>query len=249
MQAGAVSLIDCKSCGAKNNSEMSFCIQCGKVLSSSFEALRQARGVKKRECPSCLRSDELNNRYCVFCGAEIEVFVGRSTNQAALAKFSDDVHSLVETLPNPTKSYAALPAMQPQVVIAESKISGPQLDYFLLIGLVSGIAVPLVIGANTLAQFVLGTQLPGNGFLLFAEKPNTQVTLESMDRTNYTLGQTSKRGVFYIKDLSGAYRLRLNLPGHRTMLQKLDIAKGRLNCLGFDKPVSLPLSQGADGPQ
>ena len=107
----------------------------------------------------------------------------------------------------------------------------------------------LIIGANTLAQFVLSAQLPGNGFLLFAEKPSTQVTLESMDRTNYTLGQTSKRGVFYIKDLSGPYRLRLNLPGYRTMLQKLDIAKGRLNCLGFDKPVSLPLSQGADGPQ
>lgn len=247
MQAGAVNLIDCKSCGVKNTSAMSFCIQCGKVLSSSVEALRQARDVKKRTCPSCQRYDELNNRKWALCGSELKVFVGRNTNPVALAKFSDELHSLTEPPPSPTQSFTSLPAMEP-VLAPEIRKSGPRVDFFLLMGLCAGIALPFLIGTATLAQVAFSTQLPGSGLVIFTDKPNAEVVLESVDRKSYILGQTSPHGVFYAGDLPGAtYRLRLSLPGCRTLMQKLELVKDRLNTLGFDKPLVLPRSSQAAG--
>ena len=247
MQAGAVTQVDCKSCGTKNSSDMSFCIQCGKVLSSSVEALRQARGVKKRSCRSCGRSDELNNRYCVFCGAEIEIYQGRHTNAEALAKFSDELHSMEPAPapgPAPTSSFTSLPALEPVQSAPVPARAG--VDLFLIFGIVAGLALPFVIGGASLAQLALALQVPAEGLILYTEKPNARVLLESLDRTCYILGQTSRHGVFYAKDLpADGYRLRLSLPESRTLMQKIDLVKGKLNCLGFEKPIRLPRLPGA----
>ena len=84
--------IACGSCGNANAPDMSFCVACGKVLSARMAALRKARGVKKRECTSCRKSDELNNRYCIFCGAEIQKRqLGSSNNSEALEKFTMEI--------------------------------------------------------------------------------------------------------------------------------------------------------------
>jgi DNA-directed RNA polymerase subunit M/transcription elongation factor TFIIS len=70
---------------------MAFCLNCGKVLSSSVQAQRDIQGVKKRQCKSCGRADELNNRYCIFCGADIKTFVAKAANPEALARFTSEL--------------------------------------------------------------------------------------------------------------------------------------------------------------
>jgi len=253
MQAGAATSVDCKSCGAVNSSDMSFCAQCGKVLSSSVEALRQARGVKKRSCNSCGRSDELNNRYCVFCGSDIEIFQTRKTSAEALAKFNDDLNSLSApsssssqsspiNISSSRQSQVALPALP----VPAKATTRP--DLFIILGLVSGLAMPFLLGSTLLSHVYLASQIPSQGLLVFSDKPNAGVLLESLDRKEYVAGQTSNRGVFYSTNLSlPAYRLRLSAPGCRTLLQKIEMAKDRLNCLGLDKPISLPLLPGIPG--
>ncbi|MBX9941779.1 MAG: hypothetical protein K2Y32_21110 [Candidatus Obscuribacterales bacterium] len=229
---------------------MSFCAQCGKVLSSSVEALRQARGVKKRSCSSCGRSDELNNRYCVFCGSDIEIFQTRKTSAEALAKFNDDLNSL-STPSSPSSLASAVSPRQSQVALPALPVPAkatPRPDLFIILGLVSGLAMPFLLGSTLLSHVYLTSQIPSQGLLIFSDKANAGVLLESIDRKEYVAGQTSKRGVFYSTNLSlPAYRLRLSAPGCRTLLQKIELAKDRLNCLGLDKPISLPLLPGIPG--
>lgn len=225
---------------------MSFCSNCGKVLSSLVEAQRQARGVKKRSCHSCGRSDELNKRYCIFCGSEIDIFVGKATNPAALAQFSSELNSLAEppTL-RPTESYAALPAMMPVDPVAELKkgSTGPSLEYFLIFGVATGLILPLIIGANTLRALLLTTQIAPSGLIMFTEKPDVNVEVESDDRTSYLIGQTSKKGVLNVKDLNGGiYQLRFNLPGTRTIIQRVKVTPGQCTVVAFENRVKLPKS-------
>ncbi|MFA6559826.1 MAG: hypothetical protein WCT03_25590, partial [Candidatus Obscuribacterales bacterium] len=61
------------------------------MLSSSVQAQRDIQGIKKRQCKSCGRADELNNRYCIFCGADIKTFVAKAANPEALARFTSEL--------------------------------------------------------------------------------------------------------------------------------------------------------------
>lgn len=249
MQTKPSSMVDCRSCGAANSSQMAFCTQCGKTLSSNLDAQRQVQGIKKRPCESCGKADELNNRYCVFCGAEIDLFKKNATSSDALAKFSRELADFSTSQKLATATYSSMPPAEPKVDTVQPKLQakvGPARDFSLLLGAAAGIALPFLIGQTSLNEtlFPIISQAPSDGLMLMTEKPFVSVVVEDGERASYTLGQSSKKGFLAVPSLSGDYNLKLALPGYKTVLAPLKLPKGKLTVIGFDKRVSLPRATG-----
>lgn len=248
MQGQATKSIDCQSCGVKNSSDMSFCLQCGKVLHSSLEAQRELKGIKKHKCKSCGKADELNNRYCIFCGAEIKAIAGRNTNPEALAKFSQELAKVAyEPVIVPVSSGGgSLERTQTIKMTAadrNTRKGSKALPVFLALGLICGLGLAGFAGAENLAQayLLLDGDAPRDGLVAFVDRPAVNVIVESEDRTHYTLGQTGREGTFSAADMSpGFYRVKFSFPGCKPLLETIDIARAKLNMLGFDGKISLP---------
>lgn len=233
-----------------NSSDMSFCLQCGKVLSSDVEAQRAQKGIKKRKCNSCGKADELNNRYCIFCGSEVRAIAGRATNPAALEKFSQE---LAKVQPALTQSSQVEPVIKSittvertqQVKVAPPQKASSRAFEFLLLGLACGVGLAFVCGGERLAEtyMLMAGDTPRSGLVAFLDRDGISVILESEDRTHYTVGQTGKNGTFQVADLSpGFYRLKFSFPGIKPLIDTLAVGEGRLNLLGFNERLVLPKS-------
>ena len=253
MQASP-SLVDCQSCGEQNGSDMAFCLNCGKVLSSSVQAQRDIQGVKKRQCKSCGRADELNNRYCIFCGADIKTFVAKAANPEALARFTSELSQFeagpAEALLSTESAERPLPnasstASQASPTVYKTKPAG-KLSHgpltvvsFLLLGLLSGSLLAYLFNGPTLAEAynMLNVTSQKEGLLIFTKQPTVRVVVESKDRTHYTVGQTNK-GSLVIPDIeAGFHRIILTVPGNDSIVETVDLIKSKLNVLGYEKKV------------
>ena len=252
MQASP-SLVDCQSCGEQNGSDMSFCLNCGKVLSSSVQAQRDIQGVKKRQCKSCGRADELNNRYCIFCGADIKTFVAKAANPEALARFTSELSQFEagpaeallpgDSAERPLQISSTANQTSPTVYKTkpEGKSSHSPLAVvsFLLLGLLSGSLLAYLFNGPTLAEAynMLNVTSQKEGLLIFTKQPTVRVVVESKDRTHYTVGQTNK-GSLVIPDIeAGFHRVILTVPGTDSIVETVDLIKSKLNVLGYEKKV------------
>lgn len=252
MQASP-SLVDCQSCGEQNGSDMSFCLNCGKVLSSSVQAQRDIQGVKKRQCKSCGRADELNNRYCIFCGADIKTFVAKAANPEALARFTSELSQFEagpaeallpgESAERPLQISST--ASQASPTVYKTKPAGKSshgplaVVSFLLLGLLSGSLLAYLFNGPTLAEAynMLNVTSQKEGLLIFTKQPTVRVVVESKDRTHYTVGQTNK-GSLVIPDIEpGFHRVILTVPGSDSIVETVDLIKSKLNVLGYEKKV------------
>ncbi|MBU6454503.1 MAG: zinc ribbon domain-containing protein [Cyanobacteria bacterium REEB67] len=245
MPGAATNTISCGSCGSANAPDMSFCLSCGKVLSARMAALRKARGVKKRECTSCKRSDELNNRYCIFCGAEIQKRQLNQSNSDALEKFTQEVSSVqdrramldrVEAARAPEKADSA----------KRPGLLGPFLLYAGL-GIATAIGVALLTPVNFGQSWLALTSPVKDGLVVYTSEPFVDVVLQAADKKHYLLGSTGKGGSLQVADIMpGRYLARFSKSGYETVSQSLEVKKGRLNLLGFDSPVQLDKAFTAD---
>jgi hypothetical protein len=253
MQASP-SLVDCQSCGEQNGSDMSFCLKCGKVLSSSVQAQRDIQGVKKRQCKSCGRADELNNRYCIFCGADIKTFVAKAANPEALARFTSELSQFEagpaeallpgESVERPVQNVSSSASQSSPTVYKTKSANKPSHDplavvSFLLLGLLSGSLLAYLFNGPTLAEAynLLNVTSQKEGLLIFTKQPTVRVVVESKDRTHYTVGQTNK-GSLVIPDIeSGFHRIILTVPGSDSIVETVDLIKSKLNVLGYEKKV------------
>lgn len=240
MQGQATKSIDCQSCGVTNSSDMSFCLQCGKVLNSDVEAKRELKGIKKRKCNSCGKADELNNRYCIFCGAEVKAIAGRNTNPVALAKFSQE---LAKVAPEVTIRPVSSEKTQQVKVAAPPQKASSGVPLFLALGLICGAGLAYFCGGENLAQtyLLISSDAPKNGLVAFVDRAGVNVIVESDDRTHYTLGQTGKLGTISVADMNpGFYRLKFSFPGCKPLLDTVNVAADKLNLLGFDQKIVMP---------
>lgn len=239
--------IACGSCGSANTPDMSFCLNCGKVLSARMAAQRKARGVKKRECTSCKKADELNNRYCIFCGAEIQKRHMGEGNAAALEKFTQEI-SGVQDRRLPAKPQPQVRNAPAAAAPARQGSNNVALVVYMSLAVLSAVAVAYsptphhVDFARTFFGFVAPIK---SGLVLYTKEPFVEVVLESADKTRYLLGSTGKSGTLAIGDLdAGNYLARFSKAGFETVSQVVDVEKNRINLLGFDSPVELPKSYG-----
>jgi hypothetical protein len=232
--------IACGSCGSANPPDMAFCLACGKVLSARMAALRKARGVKKRECTSCRKSDELNNRYCIFCGAEIQKRQIGDNNSEALQKFTQEISGIQDTYllkerAEVNKSIAAAKTPSKQVGFAAAMI------LYISLGVISAVGVAALTKVNfARTLFTLCSPIK-NGLVLYTREPFVDVVIESADKKRYLLGSTGKSGSLTVSDIDpGNYLARFSKAGFETVSQAIDVDRGRINLLGFDSPVELP---------
>ncbi|MBP9094608.1 zinc ribbon domain-containing protein [bacterium] len=254
MQASP-SLVDCQSCGEQNGSDMAFCLNCGKVLSSSVQAQRDIQGIKKRQCKSCGRADELNNRYCIFCGADIKTFVAKAANPEALARFTSELSQFEAESADALRPNEPLASSGSHASIASSQIGSPTVYKtrsvgkpshssltilsFILLGLLSGSLLAYLFNGPTLAEAYnmlnLGSQK--EGLQIFTKQPTVRVVVESKDRTHYTVGQTNK-GSLVIPDIEpGFHRVIMTVPGSDSIVETVDLLKSKLNILGYEQKV------------
>ncbi len=245
---------------------MAFCLKCGKVLSSSVQASREMLGVKKRQCKGCGRSDELNNRYCIFCGSDIKTFVAKASNPEALARFTSELSQFdlesgeelgpLEAADRPstpantatasTASKAASPTVYKTRADGKTNNGLLTLAGFLFLGLLSGSALAYFFNGPTLAEAynLLNLNAQREGLAIFTKQPTVRVVVESKDRTHYTLGQTSK-GSLVIPDIDpGFYRVILTVPGSDSIVETVDLIKSKLNVLGYEQKVDAIGKQG-----
>ncbi len=242
---------------------MAFCLNCGKVLSSSVQAQRDIQGVKKRQCKSCGRADELNNRYCIFCGADIKTFVAKAANPEALARFTSELSQFEaeavdalrpdETLErsgqnnnshssqagNQTGSQAGSPTVYKTKSVGKSSHSPLTIVSFILLGLLSGSLLAYSFNGPTLAEAynMLNLSAQKEGLLIFTKQPTVRVVVESKDRTHYTVGQTNK-GSLVIPDIEpGFHRVILTVPGSDSIVETVDLLKSKLNILGYEQKI------------
>lgn len=232
---------------------MAFCLNCGKVLSSSVQAQRDIQGVKKRQCKSCGRADELNNRYCIFCGADIKTFVAKAANPEALARFTSELSQFEagpaeallpgDSAERPVQISSTVSQASPTVYKtkpAGKSSHGPlAVVSFLLLGLLSGSLLAYLFNGPTLAEAynMLNVTSQKEGLLIFTKQPTVRVVVESKDRTHYTIGQTNK-GSLVIPDIeAGFHRVILTVPGNDSIVETVDLIKSKLNVLGYDKKV------------
>jgi hypothetical protein len=238
MPGAATNTISCGSCGSANAPDMSFCLSCGKVLSARMAALRKARGVKKRECTSCKRSDELNNRYCIFCGAEIQKRQLNQSNSDALEKFTQEVSSVQDRRAMLDRVEAAR-APEKAESIKKPGLLGPALLYAGL-GVATAIGVALLTPVNFGQSWLALSSPVKDGLIVYTSEPYVDVVLQAADKKHYLLGSTGKGASLQVADISpGRYLVRFSKAGYETVSQAVDVKKGRLNLLGFDTPVQL----------
>ncbi len=209
-------------------------------------AQRKARGVKKRECTSCKKSDELNNRYCIFCGAEIQKRHMGEGNSAALEKFTQEISGVqdrrltAKEQPPARAVAAAAPSKPGSFMVA--------LVVYTSLAVLSAVAVafsPTPHHINFARTFFTFVSPVKSGLVLYTKEPYVEVVLESADKTRYLLGSTGTSGSLAISDLdAGNYLARFSKAGFETVSQVVDVEKNRINLLGFDNPVELPKSYG-----
>jgi hypothetical protein len=258
MQASP-SLVDCQSCGEQNGSDMAFCLNCGKVLSSSVQAQRDIQGIKKRQCKSCGRADELNNRYCIFCGADIKTFVAKAANPEALARFTSELSQFeaesadvlrhnepvessgLDANSNSSQigSQTGSPTVYKTRSVGKPSHSSLTIVSFISLGLLSGSLLAYLFNGPTLAEAynMLNLSSQNEGLLIFTKQPTVRVVVESKDRTHYTLGQTNK-GSLVIPDIEpGFHRVVLTVPGSDSIVETVDLLKSKLNILGYEQKV------------
>ncbi len=251
MQA-STSVVDCSGCGEQNSSDMSFCLKCGKVLSSAVQEQRDIQGVKKRQCKSCGRADELNHRYCIFCGADIKAFVAKAANPEALNKFTTELSQLTAD-PDPNEalqvardqSNSAASNYHAPVVYKNKAATKPSygalvVQLFLLLGLASGAGLAYCFKGPALLQaynLVTGNSFK-DGLLIFTEQPTVNIVTESQDRKQYTVGQT-KNGSMAVSGIDpGVQRITFSLPD-ASIIEAVTLLPSKLNMLGYDQKVDV----------
>jgi hypothetical protein len=238
MQAPAV--VDCKSCGEQNAADMAFCLHCGKVMSSSVQAQRDMQGIKKRQCKSCGRADELNNRYCIFCGADIKAFIAKASNPEALARFTTD---LAQFEPEPAEALKPTPVAAPAPTVykptaAKHSYSAFALPGFILLGALAGAGLAYFFkgGLVDALTFITGGS-ERDGLIIYTKQPKVNVVIESNDRKRYTIGQTT-RGALAVSELEpGFHRIKMAVPGSEPIVETVELAKNKLNLLGYEQKV------------
>lgn len=261
----------CDACGADNQHDMAFCLACGHVLSTRLAAERHVSGVARRQCKTCHRADELNYRFCIFCGAAIDLVIGRTTRPEALEKFTQELTTYSQTgnmQINPAL-YPSLnfdPARQSQVRMPAMGNAGetlyaagqggtstqahdPTASAFIwlsLIGLILG-GVMAYLFSSYLTPLYFSFLSPNTDLLIFTDKKYVNVSIENKDRTQMILGQTSKAGSLGLNDVAvGKNYLNFSQNNSRGLNQVCQIEKGRLNLIGFggnNGKVTLPAVQ------
>lgn len=237
---------------------MAFCLACGHVLSTRLAAERHVSGVARRQCKSCHRADELNYRFCLFCGASIDLVIGRTTRPEALEKFTQELTTYSQTgnmQINPAlypqlnfdparQSQVRMPAMgnagESQFGVAQAAAQAqphdPTAGAFLwlgLIGLALGGAIAYLFSSH-LAPLYFSFLSPNTDLLIFTDKKYVNVSIENKDRTQMILGQTSKTGSLGLNDVAvGKNYLNFTQTNSRGLNQVCQIEKGRLNLIGF----------------
>jgi len=242
---------------------MSFCLNCGKVLSTAVQAQRDVQGVKKRQCKSCGRADELNHRYCIFCGADIKAFVAKAANPAALVRFTTELSHVTEAVApgealrqgsfeRDRASTTHAPTVYKTRPQHKPSYGAVAVQLFLLLGLASGAGLAYGFkGILFQAYNLFKVNLPKDGLLLFTEQPSVNIVAESVERKVYTLGQT-KNGSLAISGLDpGIHRITFsNSPNSSDLSNGSDISENaiietvnllpkKLNMLGYEQKVDV----------
>jgi hypothetical protein len=250
----------CQGCGSENPSNMAFCLNCGVVLTSPFEAQRRLAGVYKRTCKGCKHADELNYRYCIFCGSQIELVVGRTTRPEALERFTQELSSfdtasssglLADGGENARASAVDLPAVplsataqaSAKATVASGRVSANILLTFLLLGLVAGCGLAYFTRTQIMPLY-LRSAAGNNDLLIFTDKKFVNVQVESKERQKLVLAKTGEDGSLLLSELTGGkYWLTFSQEGARNLLKVCDLVKGRLNLIGFGPSgkIVLPL--------
>jgi hypothetical protein len=197
---------------------MSFCAACGKIL-------RQQAGANAgNTCHRCGRLDQLNIRYCIFCGNDTTV------GADATRELATDDHELSDT-------------------DGRAAIQSSGMTRSAQIGLIVAVAAILGVAAAHLLAPILDKvapkSWPNSSIVLYVAQKDAQIKLYAQDEARtFTIGKVGAGGDLTITDLEpGPYICQVSAPNAQTSAigpePKLTVEKNRPTVIGFPKPFQL----------
>jgi hypothetical protein len=189
--------INCPSCNRENDSEMSFCLFCGKGLR------QQAVSTRGNNCPRCGRFDQLNVHYCIFCGADT---MAGATGSRELNRLSWEMD-----VPSGSKTAVSTRSELPETL--QSGIVWGAAAAGLILGVVAAFAL-----APAFQRSAIQSLWPNASLVLYTKHPEAQVLIEpAREARTFTVGKVGATGALRITDLQPArYIVAVSAPNFQT---------------------------------
>jgi hypothetical protein len=220
--------INCPSCNRENDSEMSFCLFCGKGLR------QQAVATRGNNCPRCGRFDQLNVRYCIFCGADT------TSGALSVGTGSRELNRLSWEMDQPA---GAKTGVSTRAELTEAAQSGIVWGVAAA-GLISGVFVAFAL-APAFQRAAIQSLWPNASLVLYTKHSEAQVVIEpARDARTFTVGKVGANGALRITDLQPArYIVAVSAPNYQTavvgMEEELAIDAQHPTVIGFPNRLEL----------
>ena len=218
-------------------------------------------------CLKCGKSDPLNIRYCVFCGAALgdpKASTIKDIPQKSSSSKVPEVKSprktatgLAATGPvkpgevkSPRKTITGLAALSPASSgrsVYFGKSPRPSLKMIGLAiagGLIVGLPIGMLAGHTELSNMLAQQSWPSQGLLVFADTPYAHVAVADERDQRFTVGQCGPDGELSLSDLApGRYSIAIEAPGAKPYTQSLDLKSDKPSNIGYPSRITLTPSK------
>lgn len=250
MSRSANTTINCPACKKQNDGAMNFCIFCGTVLNPA-KAKRA-----DRTCVSCGRFDELNDSFCIHCGANTSQGVSRDSIEIGTIREAKHTPVMATTRPPVTRPPVAQSVTRNRVKAVSAQVAQERMraqdktakkPAGSLVWAGAGAVVGLVLAGFAFQTGALVQAarfcLPSQGLAIYTEVPAMTVLIESLEGKDFFIGQTGTKGTLVVDNLLNdkSYRLRMEGHGFETVyFAPFKYDASRASILGYPQKISLP---------
>ncbi|HIA52472.1 MAG TPA: zinc ribbon domain-containing protein [Candidatus Melainabacteria bacterium] len=245
MSRSANTTTNCPACKKQNDGAMHFCIFCGTVLNPA-KAKRA-----DRTCVSCGRFDELNDTFCIHCGANTSQGVSRDSIEIGSLREAKHTPVLATTRPSAAQSVTRNRVKAVSAQVAQDRMRSQdktgKKPGNSVIWACAGAVVGLVLAGLAFQSGALVHAarfcLPSQGLAIYTEVPWMTVLIENLEGKDFIIGETGPKGTLVVDNLlpGKSYRLRMEGHGFETVyFAPFEFDKTRASILGYPKKISLP---------
>jgi len=163
------------------------------------------------------------------------------------APIEHNLTSQVQTSSKLRTSFSRMPAMEvpPKGLLARPEkppSSSSGLMVAAIIGIVGGIVVAGLLYQQKLFDYVLfRCSWPRTGLVVYANPTAFQARLESADKSKILFASSDAHGALSVLNVpSGAYRVYIQSPGYRTIVQSIQVVSSGPTIIGFPNRIDLP---------
>ena len=111
-----------------------------------------------------------------------------------------------------------------------------------IIGIIGGIVTAGILYQQKLFDYVLfRCSWPRTGLVVYANPTSFQARLESADKSKILFASSDTHGALSVLNVpSGTYRIYIQSPGYRTIVQSIQVVSSGPTVIGFPNRIDLP---------